>query len=233
MTRMDQSDHRNHITWLQWTTQELASSPDSPKWCSEGSGEMGSCVCVDVRGGGRREEGGETERGEERGEREIDYSITWKACSVWLHWSSPWLVSKGTEKKGPKHTPQGKSAILPGDSDHHPIVMAPLYAAYSTQLDSRLCEREGGREGGREERKGWREGGWEGNERERVKMRGGGGKGKKEREVYVGVERGPCHAHAPGNCLLVNCRVWERFHVPAKSSTLNTSTAPLTQHSKT
>ena len=37
---------------------------------------MGSCVCVDVRGGGRREEGGEMERGEERGEREIDYSIT-------------------------------------------------------------------------------------------------------------------------------------------------------------
>ena len=31
----------------------------------------------------------------------------------------------------------------------------------------------------------------------------------------------------PGNCLLVNCRVWERFHTPAKSSVLNTSTVPL------
>ena len=94
---------------------------------------------------------------------EIDYSITMKACSVWLDWSSPWLVSKGAEKKGPKHTPQGKPTILPGDSDHHPIVMAPLYAAYSTQLDSRLCERERGREGGRKGgRKRGRVGGREG-----------------------------------------------------------------------
>ena len=33
--------------------------------------------------------------------------------------------------------------------------------------------------------------------------------------------------YVPGNCCLVNCRVWDRLQAPVVSSTPNTSTAPL------
>lgn len=33
--------------------------------------------------------------------------------------------------------------------------------------------------------------------------------------------------NTPGNCLLVNCNVWDKLHTPLVSSTPNTSTVPL------